>query len=76
MSRASSVLILGGSCDDIDSSLIARYTLDKWEQVGNLQQARNGHRAISNGDRIYVVGGYGTLRWEITHFLNLKLCSF
>ena len=52
----------------MSTSLIARYTLDKWELVGNLQQARHGHRAISNGDRIYVVGGYGIHRCEITHF--------
>ena len=57
ISRKSSVLIFGGWCDDSDSSLIAKYTLDKWEHVGNLQQARYGHRAISNDDRIYIIGG-------------------
>ena len=82
VSQASSVLIFGGWCQQsveenyVSTSLIARYTLDKWELVGNLQQARHGHRAISNGDRIYVVGGYGHLRCEISHFFNLKFCSF
>ena len=42
------------------SSLIAKYSIDKWEHVGNLQEVRRGHRAITNGDRIYVVGGDGT----------------
>ena len=61
VSRKSSVLIIGGVCDDIPSSSIAKYTIDKWERVGNLQNSRRGHRAIANEDRIYVVGGDGTL---------------
>ena len=61
ISRKSSVLIIGGVCDDIPSSSIAKYTIDKWERVGNLQNPRRGHRAIANEDRIYVVGGDGTL---------------
>ena len=61
ISRKSSVLIIGGICDGSDSSLIAKYTDDKWEPVGNLQHSRRAHRAISNGDRIYVVGGEGIL---------------
>ena len=69
VSRATSVLIIGGLCDGNAYSGIAKYTLDKWEQVGNLQQNRNEHRAIGNGDRIYVVGGFGTKRCEITDFL-------
>ena len=35
--------------------------IDKWERVGNLQNSRYAHRAIRNDDRIYVVGGQGTL---------------
>ena len=61
ISRKSSVLIIGGWCDNTASSLIAKYTIDKWEYVGNLQNSRYAHRAIANEDRIYVVGGYGTL---------------
>ena len=55
------LLIIGGYCDAIASSLIAKYTIDKWEYVGNLQNSRYAHRSIANEDRIYVVGGYGTL---------------
>ena len=56
---------MGARCDDdsssaFSSSLIAKYTIDKWEQVGNLQNSRRYHRAIANDDRIYVVGGIGT----------------
>ena len=60
ISRKSSVLIIGGYCDGSSSSLIAKYTIDKWERAGNLQKSRYAHRAIANGDRIYVVGGFGT----------------
>ena len=61
ISRKSSVLIIGGYCDGFPSSLIAKYTIDKWEHVGNLQKTRSNHRAIANEDPIYVVGGSGTL---------------
>ena len=64
ISRQSSVMIIGGYCDGVGlgsvSSLIAKYTIDKWERIGNLQQARRSHRAIENDDRIYVVGGIDT----------------
>ena len=58
ISRKSSVLIIGGYCDGSSSTLIAKYTIDKWENIGNLQKSRHDHRAIANEDRIYVVGGY------------------
>ena len=61
ISRKSSVLIIGGYCDNSSSSLIAKYTIDKWEHVGSLQKSRHYHRAIANEDRIYVVGGNGIL---------------
>ena len=57
VSLESSVLIIGGRCDNTISSLIAKYTNDNWEHVGNLQKPRIGHRAIVNENRIYVVGG-------------------
>ena len=60
ISRKSSVLIIGGYCDDRASSSISKYTIDKWERVGSLQIYRRGHRAMANEDRIYIVGGTGT----------------
>ena len=60
VSRTSSVFIFGGRCDGEDSTRIAKYTLDQWTEVGNLKAARLGPSAISNDDRIYVVGGEGT----------------
>ena len=61
ISRKSSVLIIGGECDGLSSSLVAKYTIDQWQRIGNLQNLRRQHRAIANGDRIYVIGGQGTL---------------
>ena len=52
-------MIIGGGCQSEYSPRIAKYTLDKWTEVGNLQKARYGSRAILNGDRMYVVGGGG-----------------
>ena len=61
VSRKSSVLIFGGQCDDErSSSRIAKYTLNQWTDVGNLKAGRYAPSAISNGNRIYVVGGDGT----------------
>ena len=51
---------MGGNCDGNVSSLIAKYSSNKWDRVGNLQDSRRYHRAIVNDDRIYVVGGEGT----------------
>ena len=69
ISRQSSVF--GGKCDDNVSSLVAKYSIDKWERVGNLQDSRHNHRAIANGDQIYVVGGTGTL-----YVIELIKCLF
>ena len=59
VSRDDSVLMIGGWCDGTPSCRVAKYTLDKWTEVGNLQSNRFAHRSINNGDRIFVVGGYG-----------------
>ena len=64
-------MIIGGLCDGSRSSLIAKYTSDTWEQVGNLQNTRSGHRAISNGNRIYIVGGADSERFvKKKNFVN------
>ena len=57
VSRESSVFIMGGHWGSSQSPRIAKYTIDKWELVGSLQDNRYGPRAILNGDRMYVVGG-------------------
>ena len=61
VSLKDSILIIGGDCVDTISSTIARYklstTIEEWSEIGNLQQPRYKHRAMINGNRIYVVGG-------------------
>ena len=71
ISRQASVLIFGGRIDSSDSSLIAKYTDNKWESIGNLQDSRDRHRAIVNDDRLYVIGGSGT-RYVILHSIWSK----
>ena len=51
---------MGSHWGSSQSPRIAKYTIDKWEAVGNIQQTRYSPRAISNGDRMYVVGEEGT----------------
>ena len=60
-------MIIGGRCDSdpeimgFSQSRIAKYkltrTVEEWSDVGNLQKPRDYHRAMINGNRIYVVGG-------------------
>ena len=61
------VLIIGGQCQKNEDvgyeihSIIARFRNNIWTQVGNLMIPRRYHRSIVMNDRIYVVGGWGTL---------------
>ena len=36
---------------------IACYNNKDWTKLDDLQSARDNHRAIINGDKIYIVGG-------------------
>ena len=69
------MLIFGGACNDYASTLIAKYTNDQWEHVGNLQNSRAWHRAIVNDDRVYVVGGSGT-QYVSLHKILTKVVFF
>ena len=61
------VLIIGGKCkkaEDVASevhSIIAKFRNNVWTQVGNLMIPRRYHRSVVMNNRIYVVGGQGTL---------------
>ena len=61
------VLIIGGRCKKTGDtnyevhSIIAKFRNNVWTQVGNLMIPRRYHRSIVMNDRIYVVGGRGTL---------------
>lgn len=53
---------MGGLCDGVEVSRVAKFSsTGNWSGEGNLQEVRSAHRAISNGDRVYVVGGSDTL---------------
>ena len=61
------VLIIGGYCQKTEDgsrevhSIIAKFRNNVWTQVGNLMIPRRYHRSIVMNDRIYVVGGRGSL---------------
>lgn len=61
MTTSQGVLIIGGNCrgsDPIDEGrVVALYNDDGWHRLANLHTKREGHRAILNGDKIFVVGG-------------------
>ena len=43
-----------------DVATVACYNKAGWSKLDDLQSIRRGHRAIINGDKVYVVGGVGT----------------
>ena len=54
-------LIIGGSPDSANSAIatVACYNNSGWSRLDDLQSARQQHRAIINGDKVYVIGGLG-----------------
>ena len=59
-------LIIGGYCHYYLSesigpvATVASFNENGWEKLDDLQSTRQGHRAIVNGDKVFVIGGYGT----------------
>ena len=39
---------------------VARYNNAGWSRLDDLQSIRRDHRAIINGDKVYIIGGDGT----------------
>ena len=52
-------LFIGGYSDG-NVATVACYNNAGWSKLDDLQSIRRGHRAIINGDKVYVVGGYWT----------------
>ena len=52
-------LIIGGS-EDSELATVACYNDVGWSKLQDLQSTRTDHRAIINGDQVYVIGGRGT----------------
>ena len=53
-----SMYLIGGLSDGIASSGIAQFNNGQWTEIGKLLKARFGHRSISIGGDILIVGGY------------------
>ena len=49
----------GGSDVGTLSATVACYNNAGWSRLDDLQSTRSFHRAIINGDKVYVVGGDG-----------------
>ena len=52
-------LIIGGYSDDGDVTTVACYNNAGWSKMDDLQSTRRYGRAVVNGDKVYVIGGYG-----------------
>ena len=55
-------LIIGGICyycqsDVVPVATVASYNEDGWKKLDDLQSKRRGHRAIVNGEKVFVIGG-------------------
>ena len=61
MTTSEGVLIIGGKCwgsdPEIQGQIVALYNDDGWKRLDDLHSKREGHRAIVNGDKIFVIGG-------------------
>ena len=64
--------VIGGySIDDFHSDLITRMNdHGKWSVVGKLNEARDAHNALYDGEFLFVVGGNGEHITEICSFEN------
>lgn len=54
-------LIIAGYDVSISSNVrtVACYNSEGWNKLDDLQTGRHRHRAIVNGDKVYIVGGVG-----------------
>ena len=51
-------LFIGGYADGSIVATVTSYNTDYWSKLNDLQSIRSYHRAIINGDKVYVVGGH------------------
>ena len=52
-------LIIGGYGDSSYVATVACYNNSGWNKLDDLQSTRRHHRAIINGNKVYVIGGQG-----------------
>ena len=53
-------LFIGGVGGGAAVATVACYNKSGWSKLDDLQSIREEHRAIINGDKVYVIGGNGT----------------
>ena len=53
-------LFIGGYGGGAEVATVACYNNAGWSRLDDLQSTRRDHRAIINGDKVYVIGGSGT----------------
>jgi len=56
--------LFGGESGGVRIDVAAKYDGRSWENVGNLKQARSGHRSLANQDSITHIGGRTSMRFE------------
>ena len=57
MTTNQGALIIGGTDITGDLALVHCYNNARWSRLNDLQSTRYGHRAIANGDKVFIVGG-------------------
>ena len=50
-------LILGGTDSNGDLATVSCFNNSDWSKLNDLQSTRYSHRAIMNGNKVYVIGG-------------------
>ena len=62
MTTSQGAMIIGGNCwgsePEDEGRVVALYNEDGWKRLADLQTQRKGHRAIVNGDKVFVIGGH------------------
>ena len=58
MTTTQGALIIGGWDGSAASRTVACYNNAGWTKLDDLQTARYAHRAVVNGDKVYVIGGF------------------
>jgi len=51
-------IFIGGDAGS-QVATVACYNNEGWSRLDDLQSTRYAHRAIINGDKVYIIGGYG-----------------
>jgi len=53
-------MFIGGIGGGSEVTTVACYNSTGWSKLDDLQSVRQYHRAITSGNKVYVIGGSGT----------------